>query len=99
MIGALNHGFTVIEKFILFPIQCYANVWATIFINKNLAFFFDSKELLVVVTEALLAYTWLLVEARGENGCEEARKRDKLRETILAEMTSGTPSKVRSTAK
>lgn len=41
------------------------------------------------VPEALLAYTWLLIEALGEYGSDEARKRDALREKILEELRSG----------
>ncbi|MBS0243035.1 MAG: hypothetical protein JSS20_12725 [Proteobacteria bacterium] len=41
------------------------------------------------IPEALLAYTWLLIEARGEYGSDEARTRDNLRDKMLAELKSG----------
>ncbi|MBS0244570.1 MAG: hypothetical protein JSS20_20555 [Proteobacteria bacterium] len=39
--------------------------------------------------EALVAYTWLLIEARGEYGSDEARKRDAERDKRLAELQAG----------
>lgn len=43
--------------------------------------------------EALLAYTWLLIEARGEHGSDEARKRDTLRDKLLKELQFTPPSR------
>jgi hypothetical protein len=45
-----------------------------------------------LISEAVLAFAWLLIEARGEYGSDEARKRDAQRDEILRKLQAATTS-------